>query len=98
MQTMTAPAQVALPAYEITDSDRERVERIAQAWDAYNGNLAQPLKKMEGQPNDNVLSNRCQPIVDRGIDFLFGKELEISCEEGAPQEAQDFLDATWGRK
>jgi hypothetical protein len=98
MQTMTAPAQVQQPAYEISDSDRERVQRIAQAWDAYNGNLVEPLKKLPESPNDNVLSNRCQPIVDRGIDFLFGKELEISCEEGAPQEAQDFLDATWGRK
>lgn len=101
MQTLPTPAQAQqslMPKYEITDSDRKRVELITNAWIAYNGELPPPLKKMPDTPNDNVLSNRCQAIVDRGVDFLFGKELEISVEEGAPQEAQDFLDACWGRK
>lgn len=96
MQSMTqAPTQ---PQYEISDADQERLRRVADAWQAYRGELAPPLKKMDDQPDDNVLSNRMQAIVDRGVDFLFGKELEISIEEGAPQEAQDFLDQTWGRK
>src|SRR5690242_20047053 len=92
-----APAKTG-PQYEITDADKKRQERIAAAWRAYNGELEPPLQKMQGQPDDNVLSNRCQPIVDRGVDFLFGKEIEISVEEGAPQEAQDFLNEVWGRK
>src|SRR5258708_938913 len=53
---------------------------------------------MDREPDDNVMSNRCQPIVDRGVDFLFGEEIEISVEEDGPQEAQDFLDSVWGRK
>jgi hypothetical protein len=93
--TQNIPPQ---PAYEMTDADRARQKRIADAWQAYRGELTPPLKKMDGQPDDNVLSNRMQAIVDRGVDFLFGKELEIAVEEGAPQEAQDFLDLTWGRK
>ena|SRR5260221_295850 len=99
-QTMQAPVAQgqAQPVYEISDDDRKRVKRIELAWKAYNGELDAPLTKMPGQPDDNVLSNRCQPIVDRGVDFLFGKEIEISVEEGAPQEAQDVLDAIWGRK
>lgn len=92
---MNVPVQ---PAYEITEADKARVKAIEAAWKAYNGDLTKPLEKMPGQPDDNVMTNRCQAIVDRGVDFLFGKELEISCEDGAPQEAQDFLDKTWGRK
>src|SRR5258708_4600706 len=100
MQTMLppSPTQQMQPTYEISDADRARLERIASAWKAYEGNLEAPLKKMAGEPDDNVMSNRCQPIVDRGVDFLFGKEIEISVEENAPQEAQDILDKIWGRK
>lgn len=89
---------LAQPQYEITDADRKRQQRIADAWKAYDGELDPPLKPMEGQPDDNTMSNRCQPIVDRGDEFLFGDELQISVEEGAPPEAQALLDATWGIK
>ncbi len=96
-QTMTAPVTQAQPTYEITTADRKRQERIALAWTAYNGELEPPLKPMEDGTDDNVLTNRCQAIVDRGVDFLFGKELDIAVEKGAPTEAQDFLDTVWGR-
>jgi hypothetical protein len=87
-----------LPEYVITQADKDRVKRIQEAWKAYHGELDKPLQRMPGQPDDNVMSNRMQPIVDGGVDFLFGKEIEISVEEGAPQEAQDFLNEVWGRK
>lgn len=85
------------PQYTITDKDKARVKRIQDAWKAYEGELDKPLEKMPGQPDDNVLSNRMQAVVDRGVDFLFGKELELSCNEntsngdtqsddGTPQE------------
>jgi hypothetical protein len=86
------------PQYEITEADKARQKLIAAAWKAYNGELDPPLQKMPGQPDDNVLSNRCQAVVDRGVDFLFGKELEVSLEESAPDEAQKLLDTVWGRK
>ncbi len=86
------------PQYEITDDDKERCKRIHNALKAYEGELRKPLIPMEGEADDNVLSNRVVQFVNAGNDFLFGKELQISVEEGAPQEAQDFLDDTWGRK
>jgi hypothetical protein len=97
-QTMqpSPQTQQAQPVYEITDSDRARQKRIAEAWTAYNGELEPPLKPMEDGTDDNVLTNRCQAIVDRGVDFLFGKELDIACEKGAPTDAQDELDSIWG--
>src|SRR5947207_14376423 len=96
--TQAAQAQQAQPTYEITDEDKKRIQRISEAWQAYNGELEPPLKKMRDGTDPNVLTNRCQPIVDAGVNFLFGQALEISCEECAPQEAQDFLNETWGRK
>src|SRR6266571_1155115 len=97
-QTMTPPQIQAQPTYEITDADKKRMQTIADAWRAYKGELDKPLKPMPGEPDDNVLSNRCKAVVRMGVGFLFGKELEISVEEGAPQEAQDFLNDVWGRK
>ena len=94
-----SPVQAAAqPQYVISNDDKKRQKTIANAWKAYKGELDPPLQKMPGQPDDNVLSNRCQAIVDRGVDFLFGKELEISVEEGAPPDAQDFLNSVWGKK
>lgn len=104
-QTMLPPSTKAAnmnvppqPTYEMTDADKERVKCIAKAWKAYNGDLEKPLEKMPGQPDDNVMTNRMAAIVDRGVDFLFGKELEISVEDSAPEEAQTCLDTIWGRK
>src|SRR6266446_8722094 len=100
-QTMQRPpqqTQAARPVYEITAQDKKRQERIAEAWKAYNDELEKPLQPMDGEPDDNVMTNRCQPPVDSGVEFLFGEELEISLEDAAPKEAQDFLNACWGEK
>jgi hypothetical protein len=107
-QTMLPPVQTGTslaiqppaqqPTYVITDKDRARQKDIQEAWAAYDGDLPKPLKPMEGEADDNILDNCCAPVVNTIDDFLFGKELEISVEEGSPQEAQTLLDKTWGRK
>ena len=98
MNTTMTPPQTDMPQYEITDKDKKRQQAIEDAWNAYNGLLPPPLNKMPDGTDPNVMSNRCMAVVDRGVDFLFGKEIEITCEEGSPQEAQDFLNEVWGRK
>jgi SPP1 Gp6-like portal protein len=95
MTQTPAPMQ---PQYEITEQDRKRVQAILDARKAYDGEFDAPLKKMPDQTDDNVIANRCQIVVDRGVDFLFGDEIEISAEENAPEAAQQLLDDTWGRK
>lgn len=104
-QTPYAPTQPPMtpdmppqPQYTVTDEDKARQKRIADAWKAYNGEFDKPLTPMEDQPDDNVLENQCAGIVDGGVAFLFGQELEISVEEDAPEEAQTFLNSVWGRK
>lgn len=98
MQTLTPAPAAAQPQYEITDEDRKRQQKIREAWQAYDGELDPPLKPMPGQPDDNVVGNYIEDKVDAGVSFLFGKELEIAVDEGAPQEAQDFLNSVWGEK
>lgn len=90
-----APGQ---PQYVITEADKKRVKFIADAWKAYKGELDKPLQPMPGDPDDNVRTNRMAPVVNVGVDWLFGKEVEISVEEGALAEAQELLDTIWGRK
>jgi hypothetical protein len=88
----------SMPVYKMTDSDRKRQKDIEHAWRAYNGELDRPLVKMPGQPDDNVMTNRCMQIVDRGTDFLFGKELDISVANDAQSTAQASLNSAWGQK
>lgn len=96
--TLDAPVVYPPPVYEITEEDKRRQKRIEAAWTAYNGNLAPPLDKTPEGLDPNVMSNRCVGVVDGGVNFLFGKEIEISAEEGAPSGAQKQLDTAWGRK
>src|SRR5579872_7472055 len=95
---VSQPTQPQQPQYIHTNDDRKRIAAIAAAWTAYDGDLPKPLNPMPGEADDNVMSNRCIAIVDRGVDFLFGKELEIAVEDDAPDEAQTLVDTTWGRK
>ncbi len=94
--TQTMQQVQALPQYEITEADKKRQKTITQAWKAYRGELDPPLQKMEGEPDDNVMSNRVKPAVRRGAGFLFGKELAISLDKSAPTDDQTFIDETWG--
>jgi SPP1 Gp6-like portal protein len=88
----------AQPQYTITDADRERQKRIAKAWQAYEGDLDKPFSKMPDEPDMNVMGNEVQPAVDAVVNFVFGDEVEISAEQGAPVGAQELLDNVWGRK
>ena len=84
-------------------ADLERKQRMLDAWKSYRGEFQPPLKVVADQPNDNVVSNRCEPIVNKGVSFLFGQELKIEATEEATDTTgqgetplQDFIDALWG--
>src|SRR5258708_20152142 len=53
---------------------------------------------MTDEPDMNIISNRVVEFVNASNDFLFAKELQITCDEGSPANAQKFIDDTWGRK
>jgi hypothetical protein len=68
-------------------------QAMTAAWAAYHGNWPDPLKVKPGQPSDLVKTNRCKPIVDKGVAFLFGQDVTI--EVVGEEQAQAVLDAFW---
>ena len=84
--------------------DGPTLQELRAAWRAYNGQFGPehapddgPLAAQSGVPNLNVLSNRIRPIVNTGVDFLFGPNLTISCgEDTEDEDCQAIIDALWG--
>jgi hypothetical protein len=85
LMTANTLAQAPIPQ---ADLDRQR--EMALAWKAYTGKLPDPLKVLDGQPNDNVQTNRCAPIVNKVTSFLFGQTLKITCAN------QPAVQELWG--
>lgn len=77
--------------------DSARVNEMRAAWDAYNGKFTQPIRNRPRRSSDKVILNRCAPIVDKGVSFLFGKDVGFQVGEEADRatDAQAFLDACW---
>lgn len=92
MVAMTAQQNqpLTLAQAPLTQADYDRKRDMDDAWRAYRGKFQDPLKIKKNEPNDNVKPNRCAPIVDKGVSFLFGQVLQIQCDE------QDFVDGLWG--
>lgn len=95
--TQTIPQSLAQAPCPYTDAERKRTMR--EAWKAFRGEFQPPLKVSADQPDDNVISNRCAPIVNKGVSFLFGQTLKIECvdESSEPDtDKQAYVDGTWG--
>lgn len=84
-----------LASAQTPQADADRKNRQHEAWKSYRGEFQRALNVSANQPDDNVLTNRCAPIVDKGVSFLFGKVLKIECTDGGDDE-QDFIDGLWG--
>jgi hypothetical protein len=73
-------------------ADIDRKERMRQSWLAYRGLFSPALKTRPGKPDHNVISNRCEPIVNEGVSSLFGPVLKIEATrektEAAPQSPE----------
>jgi hypothetical protein len=80
-------------------ADLERQRAMRDAWKSYRGEFGDPLKVGRDQLNDNVISNRCAPVVDKGVSFLFGQPLKIEASDETPtgsSDIQDYIDGLWG--
>jgi hypothetical protein len=75
-------------AYE----EQARLQRITEAWSAYYGHLPPPLKVKPGQVDDNVMLNFAAVIVDKGVSFLFGEDLDF---EAMDDTGDQSLEACW---
>lgn len=70
-----APSTLAQAPMSQDDADRKRQMKVA--WTAYHGELPKPLKIANDQPDDNVMSNRIAPMINKIVSFLFGQVLKI---------------------
>jgi len=68
---------------------------IARRWEYYLGKHPRQLRVRQGQPDDNVIVNLCRAIVDKGVSFLFGSDVDFELVEGEATEAEAWLDACW---
>jgi len=81
----------------LIDEERQRLDRYAKFWDYYNGKHKKPLKVKPGEADDNVIVNLSKLIVDKGVSFLFGKDVQFELEEGATTPAEQWLADCWRR-
>src|SRR5690348_1973824 len=87
------------PLPDLPQKEIKRRRRIDETWKAYRGEWgAGPLKVQPGDPDDNVKPNVCQPIVDVGVNFLFGEvvKIEVSNEKDDKDAAADAGDSSEG--
>ncbi len=75
--------------------EQSRIEVVRKRWEAYYGKMKPALKVREGQVDDNVRINYARMIVDKGISFLFGKDVRFEIDEVEETEAEQWLDAVW---
>ncbi|MGI6376442.1 MAG: phage portal protein [Anaerolineales bacterium] len=83
-------------AFEAAVADElERQMRYRRAWEAYHGQSPGLLKVREGDHDDNVRVNFARALVDKGVSFLFGKELSFEIDQTQETPAERWLDACW---
>lgn len=81
---------------EAAESDAERIQRIARAWDHYQNGPPAPLSVSDDGHDDNVRINYAELIVDKGVSFLFGPTgLTFQIEQDAAGTTLARLDEEW---
>ncbi|MDA8189603.1 MAG: phage portal protein [Dehalococcoidales bacterium] len=97
-QTVVGDMLRSQAAYE----EIQRANRMNLAWRAYYGQMPKPLKSTRSDPQakDNVLLNFARVIVDKGVSFLFGQDLDFEITTDGEETSEDspeekYLDEVW---
>ncbi len=84
----------------LNSEDAERVQRYQTLWKYYKGdhkkNLAIKYTKNGRSPDDNVTINLSRRVVDKGVNFLFGKPLTWQLSETDNTQQEAMLERIWG--
>mgnify|MGYP001184572068 CR=1 FL=1 len=76
-------------------SETQRLKKFQKNWEQYYGKGPKPMAVKSGKPDDNVRLNFARMIVDKGVSFLFGKEVKFELTEGEKTPAEQWLDDCW---
>lgn len=94
-----SPSQTLLQA--AAEQELRRPREIQERWRYYQGDFDPTLKVEAGDPDDNVRVNLTGTIVDAGIDFLFGEDLQLELSgeggRGTDTTREHRLTEQWGR-
>jgi len=71
------------------------LEKFQKNWRQYYGKADKPMAVQSGKPDDNVRLNFARMIVDKGVSFLFGKEVKFEITEGTQTAQEQWLDDCW---
>lgn len=92
----SSPSTMDLHLAELAAAEEmARARTFKKAWDYYYGKHAKPLKVRPGQTDDNVVVNYTRKIVNAGVSFLFGKDLNFELDETTDTNAEQWLREVW---
>lgn len=84
-----------LLAKKAVESEGDRLLLFEKRWKTYEGAVDDALKVEAGKANDNVKLNDARIIVDKGVSFLFGKDVSFDLVEGKKTPEEEYLDEVW---
>lgn len=79
----------------LAKEELNRLERFRKAWQAYYGELPKPLKVEPGNVDDNIRLNFIKLIVNKGVFFLFGKDVDFELDKTQKTTAESWLENAW---
>jgi len=82
----------------LTQAHKERQALFAAFWAYYRGRHKKPLKVRPGTSDDNVTLNLSKRIVNKGVQFLFGKSVDFEIDGTTDERTTEelYLDSVWG--
>jgi hypothetical protein len=77
-------------------ADTERQMLMAKACRYYDGDEPKDILTVKpGGPDDNTIINYSETIVDKGVSFLFGDELNIEIGGEEDETGEEYLETVW---
>lgn len=80
---------------QIAQEEQTRQSVYKRNWSYYRGEHARLLSVEPGGADDNLVMNLYAYIVDKGVSFLFGKEVGFQIEEGRDTPEEQYLREMW---
>lgn len=82
----------------LTREQRARQQLFAAYWNYYRGHHRKALKVRDGTVDDNVILNLSKRIVNKGVQFLFGKAVDFEVDGSVDERTaeEEYLDRVWG--
>lgn len=99
ISNILSPRQSETGFAPLTDEHKARRDLYAAFWRYYRGHHRKALKVRPNTADDNVTLNLSKRIVNKGVQFLFGKAVDFEIDGGSETERsaeEQYLDRVWG--